>query len=376
MAVADAHGLGIVHRDLKPANLFCVRRSDGQLIVKVLDFGISKISESSGPDAGMSMTRTSTLLGSPLYMSPEQMQTPKEVDAQTDIWALGVTLYELLTGHVPFCGDTIAEIAVKAATQPPPPMRLYRPDAPPGLEAVIVRCLEKDRHNRYRNVAELALALIEFGPRRARASVERISGIIQASGLSPSALAMPSSPPFDATAVSQGTAQGTVAPVGRTAVSRAPGSRKSSFVAVSLGAVAVSCMVAMVAFVGRTPGTPMPTPSAPPGATPASVAPTATFSAASVPSVLQTLVVLDEPAPKTPASLSVPTAPREVRPTRPKTVATATPTASMPAAGQAAVAAPPPAAAQAPPATAIQSTAQAPAAASPPVDPLSKLHVK
>ncbi len=122
VAVADAHGIGIVHhRALRPANLFCVRRRlDGQLLVKVLDFGISKVTDASGPDSGMSMTRTSSVLGSPLYMSPEQMQTPKDVDAQTDIWALGVILYELLTAHVPFDGETIAEVAVAAATRPPP----------------------------------------------------------------------------------------------------------------------------------------------------------------------------------------------------------------------------------------------------------------
>ncbi len=367
VAVADAHGLGIVHRDLKPANLFCVRRSDGQLIVKVLDFGISKLTESSGPDSGMSMTRTSSVLGSPLYMSPEQMQTPKDVDAKTDIWALGVILYEFLTGRVPFGGETIAEIAVKAATQPPPPMRLHRPDAPPGIEAVILRCLEKDRRNRYRNVAELALALVDFGPRRARASVERISGIIQASGLSASALALPPSPPITGTALSPGT----VAPVGRTDHGRSRGSRKSPIVLASLGAVAVLSTVAIVAFVGGAPRTSTPTHSAPPEAMPAPVVvPTATLSAASVRPEPQAVFLPDEPVPKTPPPSSVP-APKEVRPTRPPTVPTPMSTASL-----AALAPPLPAAPQAPLATAVKSTAQAPPASSSPIDPLSKLHVK
>src|SRR3984885_7032800 len=93
VAVADAHALGIVHRDLKPANLFCIRRSDGQLSIKVLDFGISKMTDLTGSGQG-SMTRTSALMGSPLYMSPEQMRSSKDVDAKTDIWALGVILFE------------------------------------------------------------------------------------------------------------------------------------------------------------------------------------------------------------------------------------------------------------------------------------------
>ena len=192
-AIADAHGLGIVHRDLKPSNLFCVRRSDGVLSVKVLDFGISKVTGlgASGPDMGM--TKTKAVMGSPLYMSPEQMHSAKEVDARTDIWALGVILYELLTGSVPFSGDTLPEICFRIATEPPPPLRSRRPDAPDGIEAVILKCLEKDRTRRYSNVAELAVALAPFGPKRARGSVERIAGIIQSAGLSASALGLPPS---------------------------------------------------------------------------------------------------------------------------------------------------------------------------------------
>ena len=156
VAVADAHGLGIVHRDLKPANLFCVRRSDGQSLIKVLDFGISKMNAMGSSSPGASVTQTSAMLGSPLYMSPEQMQSPKSVDAKTDIWAMGVVLYELLTGLTPFEGETIAEVAIKAATHAPPPIRAVRPDVPAELESAIFKCFEKDRRLRPANVAELS----------------------------------------------------------------------------------------------------------------------------------------------------------------------------------------------------------------------------
>jgi serine/threonine-protein kinase len=194
VGVASAHGIGIVHRDLKPANLFCVRGNDGQFVIKVLDFGISKVTNLSVSDVGGSMTHTTTVMGSPFYMSPEQMQSAKDVDVRADIWALGVILYELLTGSTPFRGESYADIAIKVATAAFAPVRTFRPHAPAGLEAVLSKCLEKDKKRRYGNVAELALALADFGTKQSRPSIERIVRIIQASGLSASALALPPSP--------------------------------------------------------------------------------------------------------------------------------------------------------------------------------------
>jgi serine/threonine-protein kinase len=186
-AIAEAHALGIVHRDLKPANLFVTRRADQVLSVKVLDFGISKVTSASSTAPDANMTKTSMSLGSPLYMSPEQMASTRNVDERTDIWALGTILHEMLTCNAPFTGNTLPEICYKIATEPPAPLRMLRPDVPPQIEAVVKRCLEKQRTDRYRNVAELAAALVDFGPPRVRVSFERISRTIQNAGGSISA---------------------------------------------------------------------------------------------------------------------------------------------------------------------------------------------
>jgi len=182
-AIAEAHALGIVHRDLKPANLFLVTRADGTPSVKVLDFGISKVTGLGASGSDLGMTKTSTVMGSPLYMSPEQMASSRDVDARTDIWALGAILYELLAGTVPFQADTITQLCVMILQQPAPSLRNARPDAPEGLQQVLSRCLDKDRTKRYANVAEFAHALAPFAPRRARLSIERVSRVIESAGL-------------------------------------------------------------------------------------------------------------------------------------------------------------------------------------------------
>ncbi|HEX3770978.1 MAG TPA: protein kinase [Polyangiaceae bacterium] len=167
-AMAGAHVLGIVHRDLKPSNLMVVRRNDGSECVKVLDFGISKVSGGGGR-----MTQSLAVLGSPSYMSPEQMMSTRDVDARTDIWSMGAILYELLTGELPFVGETLPALGMVIATQEPTPIRSYRSDVPPGVEAVIARCLAKRADQRFQNVGELAAALAPFAPPRALVSIER-----------------------------------------------------------------------------------------------------------------------------------------------------------------------------------------------------------
>ena len=174
-ALAEAHVLGIVHRDLKPANLFLANRPSGPPIVKVLDFGISKSAFSTSQ---AQLTRTSAVMGSPLYMSPEQMQSSKTVDVRSDIWALGVVLYELLTGSAPFQADTFPELIVAIFQGEFPPLRTVRPDIPAAFESTLNRCLVKDPAGRFANVGELAAALAPFGPPRSDVSVERISHVL------------------------------------------------------------------------------------------------------------------------------------------------------------------------------------------------------
>jgi serine/threonine-protein kinase len=188
-AIAQAHALGIVHRDLKPANLFLHRRTDGSTIVKVLDFGIAKASNPFGdPGGNHSLTSTKSMLGSPLYMSPEQLRSAKNVDQRADVWAVGVILYELLTATVPFNGETLGELFISILEQPPVPVSQKRNDVPQLLSDAIMRCLCRSVDQRFANVAELAQALAPCAPARSYVSVERIT---QALGLPKPSVVMP-----------------------------------------------------------------------------------------------------------------------------------------------------------------------------------------
>ena len=187
-AVADAHAAGIVHRDLKPSNLFVTTRADGSPLVKVLDFGISKAFDATGANQ-VSLTATSMTLGSPLYMSPEQVRSSKTVDARTDIWALGIIAYELLAGVQPFEAETVTGLCAKIVADEPPPLRSIRPDVPPGFEAIVLRCLEKNPASRYASVVDLAAALRPFASPEGRASVARIART--ATGLKPTLASSP-----------------------------------------------------------------------------------------------------------------------------------------------------------------------------------------
>jgi serine/threonine-protein kinase len=182
-AIGEAHALGVVHRDLKPANLFLTHRADGSPCVKVLDFGISKTPRSaprvSQVGAVGSSTVPSLMMGSPQYMSPEQMRSATTVDQRSDIWSLGATLYELVTGQMAFEGSSTAEVCARVFQGEPEPIARLRPDVPYDFELVIARCIEKDISRRYTNVAELARALAPFGSSGARVSAESIARVVE-----------------------------------------------------------------------------------------------------------------------------------------------------------------------------------------------------
>ena len=193
-AIAEAHSIGVVHRDLKPANLFVTSGASGFALVKVLDFGISKSAIGAGDGTGSnepSLTRATDVFGSPQYMSPEQLLASRQVDHTADIWSLGVLLYEMLTGGLPFEGTTVEKVRAAVMTTRPPPMRERRPDIPYGLEAVVSRCLEKLVDDRIPTVEELARALLPFAEPRepAEADLERIIAYGP-----PARLPMPSDP--------------------------------------------------------------------------------------------------------------------------------------------------------------------------------------
>ena len=158
-AIGEAHALGIVHRDLKPANLFVTIRPDGTDCLKVLDFGISKLPQATMEE--LALTVTGAVLGSPVYMSPEQMTSSRDVDGRTDIWALGIVLYQCLSGSFPYEADGVPQLCARVLTDEPIPLSARVP-VPRALEAVVMRCLQRDPDRRFSRIEDLAAALLPF----------------------------------------------------------------------------------------------------------------------------------------------------------------------------------------------------------------------
>jgi predicted Ser/Thr protein kinase len=333
--LAEAHAAGIVHRDLKPANLFLARRTDGSVRVKLLDFGISKLTAipGAGPDVGM--TSTQALMGSPLYMSPEQLRSSKNVDRRADIWSMGVILYECLTSTSPFEAETLPEVCARIMAEPPPPLK----GAPRGLDVVVMRCLEKDPQKRYPDTGALATALAPFGGPDARAHAERIVRVARSSNPSLAGIGPGSSgemPVLTATAASGiGQTNASLVRSSQVATRRMPGARVAVGAAVALLGIAfVVVLVATrsrhvepagVAAAAATSAAVAPTvtATAPPSAAPAEPAPTA--------SATDTAAAADTPAPR-PARPVAPSQPgRRQPPAQPKPVATGSAPAPTPA---------------------------------------------
>lgn len=182
-AIAEAHSIGLIHRDLKPSNLFLTERADGSPLIKVLDFGIAKYTaEATLAQGDPALTHTNALLGSPMYMSPEQVRNSRAVDVRSDIWSLGIVLYELVTGRVPFEAKNVAAVIAAVVGDPLPSVRVLCPAIPDGLAEAIECCLAKKPGDRFQNVAELAQAIAPFGPAHGHISASRIAGTLGALG--------------------------------------------------------------------------------------------------------------------------------------------------------------------------------------------------
>jgi serine/threonine-protein kinase len=179
-ALQTAHQAGIIHRDMKPSNVFVINKDGEPDFVKLVDFGISKVrtDDPEGKQQNANLTKTNSALGTPLYMSPEQARSPRDVDARTDIYSTGAIIYELLSGRTPYTSDTgeFTEILFKIFTTDPEPLRNLRPEVPEGLAAVIHRALTRDLNTRFASANDFAEALTPFADERSSVLVAKMRG--------------------------------------------------------------------------------------------------------------------------------------------------------------------------------------------------------
>lgn len=321
--LAEAHGAGIIHRDLKPANLFLAKRSDGSVRVKLLDFGISKLAPIEGARSDVGMTSTQALMGSPLYMSPEQLRSSKNVDRRTDLWSMGVILFEALSGRSPFEADTLPGVCAMIMAEPPPSLSSLQPDVPPALEAVVMRCLEKDPAQRYADAAALAEALAPFGGAEVHSAAQRVGRVVRGSVQS-----VPDAPP-SAPASAMSTAFG----AGKTNAAftqSTPRLRRSPAVPIAIGGgvlVVVGAVVVGILVTRNDHAVPASTPST----TVSAVAPEPTPAApVPAPTPVPSPAPVPEPAPAPAPTPTAAAIPATATTPRPVGTATAKPRAASP----------------------------------------------
>jgi len=346
-ALAQAHAAGIVHRDLKPANLFLAARPDGTKIVKVLDFGISK--QQPATPHWKELTGKA-VLGTPAYMSPEQLRSSRNVDARADIWSIGVVLYELLTGERPFNGEGPGELFAAILETAPFPLRGHRPELSQAWDDLVTRCLLRSPDARFQDVAELAAALAPLGSGRYEylvASIEstcaasvrampRANAALLEAAVHAAIASLP--PPADAIATRQldipivtGKTKLTFSDVARASLApqpaarRSPGSRVSAFALAAVVLVGVGTLASRGSFQGSAHAAASQPPPLPP--TVMRVEPPRAPPTALPLPVVDKLVPAPPPvetsslkAPATPVSLRKPTSPGKPRTTdaRPK----------------------------------------------------------
>jgi serine/threonine-protein kinase len=233
--LARAHEAGIVHRDLKPDNVFLVERDDDPAFVKILDFGVSKIQRRGG-EAGSTITREGVVIGTPVYMSPEQAQALPDMDARTDLWSVGTILYECLTGRPPFSGATYEQVIVTICTKDADDVRLHNPEVPAGIAAVLKKAMARERDERFASARAMLDALVaesdgllpsSFGSEGLRRTVVR---------------------PPDAVGPKTLAAVSTVAATPGTASGADSRSSSRTYLAIGAGAVAIGGIVAGVYF--------------------------------------------------------------------------------------------------------------------------------
>jgi serine/threonine-protein kinase len=261
--LAAAHAIGVVHRDIKPANLF-LTEEDGPRQIKILDFGISKagMGKATLDDVDTTGINTTNIMGSPHYMSPEQVRSTKDVDVRADIWSLGVVLYELLTGQTPFSATEVTGIILQVLYEPHRAVESFAPNVPPGVVAIIQRCLEKDPAARFQTAAELAAALVPFAPKRSRAVAERAAAVSSRGSGRPRADSLP--PP---TSGAPKVGRTTTSPV-LVAATHAPAPARGKYVNVAIACAVLALAGVVVAKLTRSEPAPAASAlAAPPSAT-------------------------------------------------------------------------------------------------------------